>query len=164
MADGTMGNAATNRASNAAVGYTFLTYQNAATKNGKLYKVDFYVFNVAATKDLQIKVFREVGANFVQVGSDSLISTVSTGLNTVTLATPIDVLIGDYIAFYTNATNWVQMDEDSSGGNTYYVASEVSGTLAKASWTASAKIESLYGYIKLPIKGGFSGFGNNWVF
>ena len=154
MADGTMGNAATNRASIWAVGYTYLDYVTAANKNGKLYKVDFYADSVAATKNMKIKVFREVGANFVQVGSDYSLSTVSAGLNTVTLSTPIDVLIGDYIAFWCDATNWVQIDRSEGGGSLYLYAADVTGTLAKASWAAQAHIMSLLGYIQVPSGGG----------
>ncbi len=163
MADGTVGNAAIDRASHISQGKTYLIYQNSCSKKGNLYKVDFYAAAITDTKSAKVKVFREVGANFVQVGAASAITSAELGLNTVTLATPISVEIGDYIAWWTDGTNYIILDEDDSGGNDYYYSGDVTGTLAKASWTYQSNIQSLYGYIRLPAAGGFSG-GQPWIF
>jgi len=164
MADGTIGNEAIARPNNANAGYTTIVYQNAASKSGKLYKVDLFTSNIkAAPQSGKIKVFREVGANFVQVGSSYAITSALEGLNTYTLSTPIDVLVGDYIAWWTVPTNYIYCDITTTGGSCYFYNGDVSGTLAKASWTANAWIPSIYGYIKPPSAGGM-GFGNPMIF
>jgi hypothetical protein len=152
MADGTIGNAAIDRSNTVNADYTILNYNSPATKSGKLYKVDIFTAAIYSPCNAKIKVFREVGANFVQVGADyAITSAAASGLNTYTLTTPIAILAGDYIAWWSVYPGDVcYIDRDASGGSCYFYAGEVTGTLAKASWTANEWIPSIYGYIQVP--------------
>ena len=146
MADKYMGNPAVNQNNQWAGTVTFVLLEVPAPCNGKLYKVQIY--NDYRAGDIKIKTWRDDGNNYVQLSSETVTLTTN-GLHTFTLVTPVLIRKGDFIGGTTTVAMAGAIDLVTTGGNSVYIGSDV-GTTAKASFTATAYLISMYGFIKHP--------------
>lgn len=156
MADGTIGSAAVVGSTLYMDSYTHITIATGtgATIAGSLYKFDAYTNGV---QDTYIKIFRDDGTNYLYIGGESF-SLVS-GLNSdVPFITPIDVKVGDFIAFYANDIYGIKISGSTNG--MVNKSGNITSNSLKSGWATVSYKASILGYISPLSSGGIM----NWWF
>ena len=144
--DDSYGNAITDRANTLVPAYTSMDRNFTIGKNGNLTSFTFYAY--AAAGSIKIKVFRDGGTTWDYIGQSENFTVSATGSQTKTLATPIAVLNGDYVAFHSTTSE--NMENSNAGGTSSFIAGDQVTSVAKASWTASTMVASLSVNINTP--------------
>jgi hypothetical protein len=134
---GTIGQHVGTPYSGVSASYTNIDLKSKATANGKIYSINFDIVaggSGSGTYYPYIKLFRINGANYEVVYSES-IATYAAGENSITLTTPVNVLVGDIIGYYCDyAGNACVIGEGTPG---YYRKSgNITTTTAIADWSA----------------------------
>jgi len=99
---------------------------------------------MVAGGNVKVKVFRDDGTHYIFIG-ETPVTTVGTGIVTIPAWIPVEK--GDLIAYY-GVTSPAYPYRDDSGGNAAYISGDITSTLAKTSWSATANIIlSVQGFI-----------------
>ena len=120
--------------------YTYIDKRNPATAKGKIYAVKLTV-TASGTATIKLKIFRINGSNY-DVVSDQTFAGLTTGENTITLTTPVNILVGDLIGMWTGAAgNSATLGYASGTGTGHHslATTDVTGTTPIASFSAGAE-------------------------
>ncbi len=126
-------------------GSTYIDKRNPATVNGKLYTVTIQTSGSAGTNTTAIKIFRINGTNYDVLYNQSLSNLVTDSSNTITLTTPVNVLTGDLLGFWTG-TAGIQAAlgyENGAGTGYHSKVGNITTTTTITDWAAGSETSGL---------------------
>jgi len=163
MAIGTMGQQVTVDGSTS-VTYTQMDGTHPATVAGKVFKIKVQINTIDAGNTPSVKIFRPNGNNYDVIYNQTL-SGLSTGINEITLTTPVKVSVGDMLGYYGGPGGATAVLGRQLVAGIYNIKyGDITTTTAKADWSVNTNLTlGIYAEIMSVAKGGFSGF-SPWIF
>ena len=143
---------------------TYIVKRDPATASGKLYAVTIEITAHDTPHTPNLKIFRINGTNY-DVIYNQVVSGMSDGENTITLTTPVSILVGDLLGYYIGAVGAIASIayEAGAGSGMSFKTTNITTTTAIVDWTTSTETIGLRGNIMSIPAGGFSG-GQPWIF
>jgi len=138
-----VGPTATDRASTAASGSTFLDIANTANGTGTLTNVQ--IFANQNLSDCKVGVFYTDGGNY-KCRSAATIGAVTAG-STQTFTVSLAITTGDFIGIYYSSG---ALDRDDSGGTSAYTSNDHCVVNDTATYSSGSRIYSIHGYAEPP--------------
>jgi len=119
-------------------GRTYFMDAHHIISNGSLESADIYTGSSSGSYDLKIKIFRPSGGDYNFIGESQVYNFTGTSLKTVTLDTPISVLVGDIIALWLSASsdNKIRV-QNFVGQGTRNIEGDATATVAESSTSLS---------------------------